>query len=102
MVNICGGILHARMGIVAAKTRHTNRGWWGFPWRRGIGGYRRVRALQSMDDESLNGEDSCQNYMQWIGGKCGLNGGCPIVARPAIGSWLFKGLNCGARQASDG
>ena len=26
--------------------------------------------------------------------------GCPIVARPAIGSWLFKGLNCGARQAS--
>ena len=35
---------------------------------------------------------------QWIDGKCGLNGGCPIVARPAIGSWLFKGLNCG--QAS--
>src|SRR5947207_12613400 len=34
-------------------------------------------------------------YRQWIGGTCGLNGGCSIVARPAICNWHFTGLNCG-------
>ncbi len=36
MVKIRAGILHARMGIMAAKTRHTNRGWWGFAATKGF------------------------------------------------------------------
>ncbi len=47
-------------------------------------------------------EDSWQNYMQWIGGLVRNDGGCPIVARPAIGNWHFTGLNCGPDKPRNG
>ncbi len=40
---------------------------------------------------------STAELQRWIDGTCGSNGECPIVARPAIGSWHFTAFNCGIR-----
>ena len=66
----------------------------------GIGEYRRVRTVQSMDDESLNGEDSCRNYTQWIGGTCGMTVHVRLwhILRLAFG--ISRDSIVGAQQAS--
>src|SRR5438552_819118 len=86
MVNICGGILHARMGIVAAKTRHTNRGWWAFRGGVGsedIGGC--VPFNRWMTNRSRRGFMPELHAVDWRNVRNDV--GCPIVTRPAIGSW---------------